>query len=712
MQCCRRSVNTQNVGGLILSDKFLQLSALLAGARLYGLGEKQAPLLNDLQWRTVTLFNRDIAPTENVNLYGTHPFYLCLEKDGNSHGMALINSNAMDIVLQPTPAITYRALGGVLNFFVLLGPTPRDVVTQYTSLVGRPFLPPYWALGFHLCKFNYGSLNVTRDVMQRNRDAGIPLDVQWNDLDYMNEGNDFTYDKDKFAGLPEFVNQLHEQGMHYVILIDPGVSAAEKPGKYPPFDRGLEMDIFVKNSTDQPFIGKVWNKVSTAWPDFTHPNASAYWKEMLTNFHKIIKYDGAWIDMNEPSNFLSGSMYGTCADEKLPYKPKAIPAEGLKYKTLCMDAKHYAGSHYDLHNLYALTEAIVTFESLREVRGKRPFVVSRASSPGLGRVAAHWSGDVFSRWHDMRASIPDLLSFSLFGIPMMGTDICGFNGDTTPELCKRWMQLGAFYPFSRNHNTNDAKPQDPASMGGEVLSASRVALRARYRLLPLYYTRLVRAHLAGDALAAPLFFEFPSDSNVHAIDDQFLIGSHVMITAILHEGANTTKALYPGKDPWYSFRDGSFLAQDQWKEVTDDDMVAVRGGAVLPLQEPPLKGPINTAITRSSPMQLLVAPDAAGGAEGELYWDDGDSINSYEEKKYSLIRFNTKNNELSSQVVWWGYGVPSVNSISILGQTKPIKSVTINNVQTEFKYDTKIQVLTIANLNLALDKSFSVKWTY
>ncbi|XP_050352024.1 uncharacterized protein LOC126774502 [Nymphalis io] len=688
-------VNTQNVGGLILSDKFLQISSLLPTDRVYGLGEKQAAFLNDLQWKTITLFNQDMPPTENVNLYGTHPFYLALEKDGQSHGMALINTNAMDIVLQPTPAITYRTIGGILNFFVLLGPSPQEVVAQYTSLVGRPFLPPYWSLGFHLCKYDYGSLNVTRDVMQRNRDAGIPLDVQWNDLDYMSNGNDFTYDKDKFAGLPEFVEQLHDQGMHYVILVDPGVSASEKLGEYPPFDRGLEMDIFIKNSTNQPFIGKVWNPVSTAWPDFTHPNASAYWKEMFSDFHKIVKYDGAWIDMNEPSNFVSGPLHGACAPERLPYAPAALRAGGLRRHSLCADARHRAGAHYDLHSAHALTEAVATHDVMREIRGRRPFVLSRGSSPGLGRVSGHWSGDVYSRWHDMRMSIPALLSFSLFGVPMMGTDICGFIEDTTPELCKRWMQLGAFYPFSRNHNTNDAKPQDPATLGGEVLSASITALRLRYRLLPVYYSLFVRAHLRGDTVARPLFFEFPSDANVYPIDEQFLIGPNVMITAVMQEGANSTKALFPGKDPWYSLRDGSFLAQNEWKEVADADMVSVRGGAILPLQEPPAKGPVNTAVTRSRPMQLLVAPDANGRAVGELYWDDGDSINTYDEKKYSHIEFSLENNELNSTVQWWGYGVPSVDSIIVLGQAKPIKSVTINNERVDFKYTKNIQVLDI-----------------
>ncbi|XP_061715629.1 lysosomal alpha-glucosidase-like [Cydia pomonella] len=615
-------INTQDVGGLILSDKFLQLSAILPSSQIYGLGERQSRFKLDMNWKTYTMFNYDAAPTENTNLYGTHPFYLNLEPNGNSHGMLLLNSYAMDVILQPAPAITYRATGGVLSLFLLAGPAPAEVAAQYAALVGRPAMPPYWALGFHLCKYDYGSLNVTRDVWQKNRDAGIPFDVQWNDLDYMNNSNDFTYDKVKYAGLPEFVDELHKDGMHYVVLIDPGVSAGEAPGDYPPFDRGVELDIFIKNSTKQPFIGKTWNKISTAYPDFTHPSATAYWVEMMTSLHKEIPFDGAWIDMNEPSNILSGPLHGSCAPEDLPYKPHTTGADGLRTKTICMDAQHYAGTHRDWHNLYSLTEAVATDFALTEIRGKRPFIISRSTFVGSGRYAGHWSGDVFSEWHDMAMSIPEILSFSLFGIPMMGADICGFNGDTTVELCKRWMQLGAFYPFSRNHNSDRSIPQDPVSLGPEVVEASKQALRTRYRLLPYYYTLFWRAHVAGETVARPLFFETPDNPVTHDIDTQFLIGPYIMISPILEQGARTTRAYFPGA--WYSLQDGTMLAHDQWNKLDENQTVAVRGGGIIPLQEPPA-GAVTTQRARSMPLQLLAAP-AARRARGLLYWDHGDTL--------------------------------------------------------------------------------------
>ncbi|XP_041987755.1 uncharacterized protein LOC121739381 [Aricia agestis] len=685
------------VGGWILSDKFLQHSSLLPTPHVYGLGEKRSRLHNDMNWNTFTLFNSDQPPENNRPLYGSHPFYLALEKNGNSHGMLLLNSNAMDIVLQPTPAITYRTLGGVLDYYIFLGPSPQAVVSQYTSLIGRPVMPPYWSLGFHLCKYNYGSLNATKEVWQRNRDAGIPFDVQWNDLDYMSTANDFTYDKEKFAGLPQFVDQLHKYGMKYVILFDPGVSAAEKPGTYPPYDRGLELNVFIKNSTDQPFIGKVWNPVSTVYPDFTHPNASVYWREMFADFHQKLKFDGAWIDMNEPSNFLSGPINGSCAPLNLPYTPKNLYPESLNHKTVCADASHAAGAHYDVHNLYGLTEAVHTHNALSEIRGKRPFVISRASFPGLGRYAGHWSGDIDSSWDDMRMSIPDILTFSLFGVSMMGADICGFRNDATPELCRRWMQLGAFYPFSRNHNSDSSKPQDPAYFGGAVAAASARALRLRYKLLPYYYTLFWRAHLFGETVARPLFLEFPHCDKVHEIDTQFLIGPYIMISPILEQGKNTTKSFYPCGRPWYNVNTGQQISSGgTWLEISDKDMVAVREGAILPLQTARGPAPVNTERVRSGPLQLLaaagvtVAGDTA--ATGELYWDDGDSINSYEEKKYSHIEFEVVDNELRSTVKWWGYGVPSIDTITVLGLPK-VKSVTVNGEAANFTYGAKTQIL-------------------
>ncbi len=199
--------------------------------------------------------------------------------------------------------------------------------------------------------------------------------------------------------------------MHYVTIIDPGISGAEPAGSYPPFDRGLEMDIFVKNETADIFFGRVWNEVGvTVFPDFTHPNASDYWFEMMDAFRQKAPIDGAWIDMNDPSNFEDGQLKLGCdTNNKLnepPYMPRYVSGGKLYYKTICPSAKQALGRHYDLHNLYGFTEAKATFKALSKSRkGKRPFVISRSSFPGQGQFGGVWTGDIHSDWDAMATSI-------------------------------------------------------------------------------------------------------------------------------------------------------------------------------------------------------------------------------------------------------------------------------------------------------------------
>ncbi|XP_030765567.1 lysosomal alpha-glucosidase-like [Sitophilus oryzae] len=703
--------DANNFLNFIYADQFLQISSNLPSKYVYGIGEHTSTLLLDVGWSRFTQWNHDAPPSENLNLYGAHSFYLGMENSSNSHGVFLFNSNGQDILLQPAPAITFRAIGGVLDFYFFLGPTPSDVIEQYTDLIGRPYMPPFWGLGFHLCKYGIKTLNATRETMEKNIAAGVPLDTQWNDLDYMNANKDFTYDKDAFNGLPEFVEDLHKRGMHYIPLIDPGVSGSEEAGTYPPYDEGIKLDIFVQNSSGQTFIGKVWNRESTVWPDFTDPNTVDYWTLMLKNFHDEVAFDGAWIDMNEPSNFLSGTADG-CPESTLenpPYLP-AVDGGVLYYKTLCMTAKQKAGLHYNVHNLYGFTEAIITSFAMAEIRGKRPMVISRSTFAGHGHYAGHWSGDVFSTWDGLRQSIPHLLSFSLYGIPLMGADICGFNYNTTVALCNRWQQLGAFYPFSRNHNTDDGIPQDPVSMGELVVKSTIKALTVRYELLPYLYSLFYRAHVDGDTVARPLFFEFPKDQNTWTVDTEFLWGGGLLIVPVLEIDATSVVGYLP-EGIWYNYYTNN-STQSKGENVTldaplDTIPVLVRGGYILPQQD----AKQTTTASRKTKLKLLVASNEDGEASGELFWDDGDSLNTIEEKLYTLVQFNLQNGTLSSETVQWtGEEPPHLGAITVLGVQKPVSLVKINNLSVNFKFDTINKYLLIDELDISLEQSLVVTW--
>ncbi|GFQ91347.1 lysosomal alpha-glucosidase [Trichonephila clavata] len=668
-----------NLSQLVYSDQFLQLSSYLPSPYIYGIGEHYGSFLRSVNWTKFTVFNSDKEPEPNYPLYGSQPFYLSLEEDGKANGVFLFNSNAMDVILQPTPAITFRPIGGVLDLFIMLGPYPDSVIQQYTDIVGRPSMPPFWGLGFHLCRYGYDTLNNTKETLQRNLDAGIPLDVQWNDIDYMDKLKDFTYDKDKFAGLPEFVKDLHNKGMHYVIMTDPGISASEKPGTYPPFDDGVKDDIFLKNPNGSLFLAKVWTDGGTVFPDFSHPNASSYWLKQLANFHAEVEYDGLWIDMNEPSNVIDGGLDGCIKSsfEDPPYLPNSPVT--LHHRTACMTSKHYSTIHYNEHNLMGYREAAASNQAMKSIRQKRPFVISRATFSGQGVHSGHWSGDISSTWEDMRYTIPSMLSFNLYGIPFVGSDICGFNFNTSVTLCARWQSLGAFYPFSRNHNDASAMDQDPVTLGPIVVNATIKSLSIRYLLLPYLYTLFARSHRFGETVARPLFFEFQWDKNTYSIDEQFMWGSGLMITPVLYPDSTSVNVYFP-KGLWYSV-DGKLTNSSGEKILVDvpltDVFIAIRGGNVLPAKFFSL----NTAASRLQPFMLIVALDENLRATGELYWDDGDSLDTFEEKRFSLVEFYVYNNTLTSALTYGGYDGPmNVTGILILGLSKGPSEVSVNGL--------------------------------
>lgn len=219
---------------------------------------------------------------------------MSIETDKNAFGFYLLNSNAMDINVQPSPALTFITIGGIIDFYIYMGPTPGDIVRQHTDVVGRSAFPPYWTLGFHLCRWKYDSSDRLRQIIERNRAALIPYDTQWTDIDGMSAQMDWTYDQKDFATLPDVVQDLHSHGQHYINIIDPAISVTTG---YEPYESGLESNVFIKMAnSDDPLVGIVWPG-KTVFPDFTHPNATKWWTDCAAKFHQSIPFDGIWIGL-------------------------------------------------------------------------------------------------------------------------------------------------------------------------------------------------------------------------------------------------------------------------------------------------------------------------------------------------------------------------------------------------------------------------------
>ncbi|XP_043558940.1 maltase-glucoamylase, intestinal [Chiloscyllium plagiosum] len=715
------------VAPLIFADQYLQITATLPSHNIYGLGEHvHKHYRHDTNWKIWPIFTRDAFPNgEMTNLYGHHTFFMCLEvEDGLAFGVFLLNSNAMEVELQPRPSVTYRTIGGILDFYIFVGSSPEDVVHEYLTLVGKPLMPPYWSLGFQLSRWGYKNLSDVEATVARNRKINLPYDIQITDIDYMENKKDFTYDMEKFHNLPEFAHDLHAHGQRYIIILDPAISTqALINGPYESYDKGTRMGVWVNESDGKtPLFGEVWPG-ETVFPDYTNPQCIKWWVEECSNFHQKINYDGLWIDMNEVSSFKQGSIKGCVKNQwnYPPFVPKIL--DGLMYsKTLCMDASQTGGMHYDVHSLYGHSMILATEQVINHVfPGKRSIILSRSTFAGSGSYSGHWLGDNAANWNDIKWAIPGMLEFNLFGFPYIGADICGFFDDSPEELCRRWMQVGAFYPFCRNHNAENYKPQDPAYYGEDSLlvNSSRHYLNIRYTLLPYLYTLFHKANVYGATVVRPLLHEFPTDSATWTIDRQFLWGPALLITPVLDPNTEIVHAYVPDA-VWYEYETGSAIsAHKQFMDMRlpgDKLGLHVRGGFIFPTQQP-----ANTTFySRKNPLGLLVALDEQEKASGELFWDDGESKDTYEKGVYTAYQFTVAENVLDIKVQQRGYIDPNnliFEEIKFLGMNSVPTSVIVKHGQDVktllpeniiYHHATKVAYFT--GLQLELGESYSIEW--
>ncbi|KAI8495435.1 hypothetical protein Bbelb_268900 [Branchiostoma belcheri] len=736
-----------SLGGFTFADQFLQISTRLPSPYVYGFGEHEhATFHHDLNWRTWGMLTRDESPGPPVqetaadgttydverNNYGVHPFYMAMEEDGNAHGVLLLNSNPQDVTLQPKPALTYRTIGGVLDFYMFLGPSPEEVVQQYTQAIGRPFMPPYWSLGFQLCRYGYKNTQHIQNVVNGMRNYNIPQDVQYADIDYMERQLDFTLDHTNFPDLPEYFRQLQGEGMKTIIILDPAISKNETD--YPAWDKGVQMDVWIKNEDQSgPAYGKVWPEYAdeflpgkmpnASWdfqvenyrslvgfPDFLKTSTHDWWHEQIINFHDNptdgIRFDGIWIDMNEPANFIPGNYdpatnSGKCENNRWnnpDYTPWVMG--DLYSKTICMDA-HQEGTdgttyrHYDVHNLYGWSQTPTTLRQERTCSDREAqYRCDQVHVPRQREDRRTLAG----RQHQQ-----------------IGADICGFWGEPEREMCWRWMQLGAFYPYSRNHNQKDViAEQDPSAWGPEFAEASRAVLLTRYRLLPYLYTLFYQAHTQGSTVVRPLLHEFRTDKNAWTVDRQFLWGPALLISPVLEQGATSVTTYMPDARWFDYYTGGEVSASSRGSNVTIPcDMncipLHVRGGYIIPTQEPAT----NTQSSRQNKFEMLVVLNDDELAQGQLFWDDGESADTIESRDYLLLELRANMGGVTTVVTHKGYrpdSTATIGSVKVFGLKRTVGEVQLDGVSTS-RYTYRNKVLHITSMDLDLTVNHEIRWS-
>ncbi|WBW71383.1 maltose alpha-glucosidase Agl1 [Schizosaccharomyces osmophilus] len=378
------------------------------------------------------------------------------------------------------------------------------------------------------------------------------------------------------------------------------------------------------------------------------------------------------------------------------------------------NATHHDGTlRYNLFNVYGYGEIKVTHKALTDLQPEvRPFILSRSTFLGSGVYSAHWLGDNHSNWPNMFFSISGMMVFNMLGVPMVGADVCGFQDNSDEELCARWMAMGAFSPFYRNHNQQGSIRQEPY-LWASVAESSRRAMNIRYSLLPYWYTLFRQASYDGSTLIRPLFFEFPDEPSLAGADRQFMVGDSLLITPVLEPNTTTVNGVFPGDEDtvWYDWYNHTAIEHKPYENKTMDAPlehinVAVRGSKIIPMQQPAY----TTEETRENPFNLLVALDKQGTAYGNVYADDGVSLTP---NATLWVDFSAESNKLSSASFGtYNVHVPLAN-VTILGVSSSPKQIQFNNNSVNsFTYSDRTQELVVTNLDKFTSAgAFASNWT-
>ena len=500
-------------------------------SHFYGLGEKTSFL--DKRGEKYTNWNTDVyAPhvPEIEALYESIPLLIHMV-EGRSYGLFLDNPGRSDFDMRSQETLFKIGCStGAYDLYFIYGPELKEVVSRYTGLTGRMDLPPKWAIGYHQSRYSYMNQQEVMELARTFRAKQIPCDVIYLDIHYMDEYRVFTFDQVRFPDPKGMIEELRGMGIRIVPIVDPGV---KKDAKYAAYQEGVRENHFVKKLEGDIFFGEVWPGTS-AFPDFTEDRTAAWWGEKH-KFYTDLGIQGIWNDMNEPALFNES-------------------------KTMDLDAMHGNNgkplTHEELHNIYGMLMSKATYEGLSEqLNGQRPFVLTRAGYAGIQRYAAVWTGDNRSFWEHMAMAMPMVMNMGLSGIPFAGPDIGGFAHDTSSELLIRWTQMGAFFPYCRNHSAIGTVRQEPWSFGEKAEAIQREYIGLRYRFMPHLYNLFHGAAVDGLPVLRPLLLEYPNDPNVSNLCDQFLIGEDLLIAPV-YRPDTTHRAVYLPAGTWIDYWTG------------------------------------------------------------------------------------------------------------------------------------------------------------
>ena len=553
----------------------------------------------------------------------------------------------------------FGALFGDLDYYVLVGDgsgsgAVRSVIDQYTQLTGRPVLPPKYALGYHQGGYGYYDESILMGVAQAYRQSQIPIDGLHIDVDFQNNYRTFTISPKKFPNPAAMFTTLHSMGFKCSTNITGIISAnpldedgarttpypardefvsitadnqiVVKPGVTPPFlydtreGQGESPELFIANEA-------YGDDDTNVFPNGKNPYI--YPTPLYPNGQEALGTYGFYCDLGRPDvQQWWGRQYKYLLDVGLDMVwqdmtcPAVVPNSDndTPDKTLPLDLMMFdkvSGAYQPnavVHNAFAINLVESTYQGLTQLRSnaemkgkynyqKRNFIIARGGYAGLQRYAGIWTGDSASSWDFLRINIPEVLNIGLSGQPLSGCDVGGFangsgsegQGITNYELFTRWMTLGAFLPWFRNHYDGYTKLfQEPYNYGDPVPQNCRKYIEVRYRLIQLFYDAMYQATQTGLPICRALFLNDGQDPNVFgACNDQFFVGDSLLVAPIVNAGQVYRDVYLPSGSQWYIFNDNTAPLSaptpggttQSWYVPLDLVPLYVREGAILPVRE-------------------------------------------------------------------------------------------------------------------------------
>lgn len=519
-----------------------QLS-LGVGEYVYGLGERFTPFIKNGQ--VVDIWNED-GGTSSEQAYKNIPFYLT----NRGYGVFVNHPErvSFELASEKVSRVQFSVPGETLDYFVIYGPTPKEILQRYTALTGRPALPPAWSFGLWLSTSfttDYDEASVVQ-MLDGMRDRDIPVRVFHFDCFWMKEFNwcDFKWDPRTFPDPAGMLARLKARGLNICVWINPYIAQASAL-----FDEAAQNGYLLRKPNGDVWQTDLW-QAGMGVVDFTNPAACEWFASKL----RVL------MDMGVDT-------FKTDFGERIP-----------------TDVVYHDGSDpLKMHNYYTQLYNQTVFNTLKEQRGEGDAVVfARSATAGGGQFPVHWGGDCTATFESMAESLRGGLSLNLSGFAFWSHDIGGFEQTAPASVYKRWCAFGLLSSHSRLHGSSSYRV--PWLFDEEAVEVLRHFTRLKMGLMPYLFEAAREAHEAGIPMLRAMMLEFPDDPACATLDRQYMLGPSLLVAPVFAEDGFVEYYLPAGR--WTHLLDGRMLEGPHWVRETYGYMslpLWVRPNTVLPI---------------------------------------------------------------------------------------------------------------------------------